>query len=86
MSLDIVNGLFEFGGAIALSRNVVMTFKAKEVKGISILSTAWFSSWGIFNCLFYPSLGQYWSFVAGAMVALVNTVWVGQMIYYSRKK
>ena len=84
LSLDIINGLFEFGGAIALSRNVWITYKAKEVKGISIISTIWFSLWGYFNCCFYPSLGQHWSFIAGVLVATINTIWVGQMIWYKK--
>lgn len=81
---DIINAAFEFMAAIMLARNCWFTYKAKKTEGISILSSIFFCSWGFWNIYFYPHLGQSLSFIAGIMVTVVNTVWVGQMIYYRR--
>jgi hypothetical protein len=86
LKLDIVNGLFEFCGSLMLARNVLLTYRAKQVKGVSLLATSYFMSWGIFNILYYPSLNQHWSFLGGICVAVVNSVWVGQIVYYNHKE
>jgi len=85
MSPDRVNALFELIAAIMLARNCLFTYRAKRIEGVSILSTIFFASWGYWNVFYYPHLGQQWSFVMGLAVTIVNTVWVGQMIYYTRR-
>ena len=84
MSADMVNAAFEFIAVVMLTRNCWFTYKAKKVEGVSILSTLFFASWCYWNLFYYPHLGQMLSFFAGALVTLVNTVWVAQMIYYRR--
>lgn len=85
LNLDVINACFEACGAITLLKSCWMTFKAKSTVGISALQVAFFSGWGYFNCFYYPSLNQSYSFVAGLCLAIVNTFWVGQIIYYRRK-
>jgi len=56
----------------------------KQVKGVSWVHASFFSVWGIWNLYYYPSLGQWNSFLGGIGIVTVNTIWVGLMIYYSR--
>ena len=83
MKLDVINGMYEFCGSLMLLRNVLLTYRAKQVKGVSIIATAYFMSWGVFNVFYYPSLGQHWSFLGGLCIAAVNAVWLGQILYYN---
>jgi uncharacterized membrane protein YfcA len=83
---DFINGMFELFAGLFLTLNVIKLYKDKEVKGVSVISVAFFASWGYWNCYFYPSLNQWWSFVGGIGVVIMNSIWVGQMIYYGRKK
>jgi len=85
MNLDIINGLFESCGALMLSRSVWMTYKAKKTEGVSILAIIYFSSWGLFNLFYYPSLNQPFSFLGGCLCTLTNLIWCGQIFYYRRK-
>lgn len=82
---DIINALFEFFGGCFLWLNVRRLLKDKQTKGVSILSTAFFASWGIWNLYFYPSVGAGWSFIAGINIVIANIVWVVLMVYYSRR-
>jgi len=84
MSPDVINGLFETCGGLFCLLNVYRTRRDKAVKGVSVLATAFFASWGWWNLYYYPSLGQWMSFVGGVFLVLVNTVWVSQLIYYSK--
>lgn len=81
---DLVNGAYEFGGGLMLLRNVRQLHRDKQVRGVSVLTAAFFASWGWWNLYYYPHLGQWTSFVGGILVAAVNLVWVGQMVYYTR--
>lgn len=84
--LDLVNGAFESLGGIFLFLNVLRVLKDKSVKGISIVPTAFFSVWGVWNLFYYPSLDQWASFFGGALVVVMNTIWVSLAIYYARRK
>ena len=81
---DTVNGVYEMGGAVALAWNCVTTYKDKEIKGLSIASMIFFTSWEYWNLYYYPSLNQWMSTVGDAVMVLFNTIWLGQAIYYSR--
>lgn len=82
---DIVNGVFEFVGGILLWVNVRQLRKDKEFKGISILPTTFFMTWGYWNLYFYPSVGAWWSFFGGLNVVVANTVWVILMFKYRKR-
>lgn len=82
MSGDIVNALFEVGAVIALSFHIRAILKAKRVVSVSIVPIVFYSCWGAWNLVYYPSLGQTWSFVAGVGVFAVNTAHVALMAYY----
>lgn len=82
---DLINGLYEAGGGLMLIRNVRQLHRDKQVRGVSVLTSAFFASWGWWNLFYYPHLGQWLSFTGGVLVTAVNAVWVGQMLYYTRR-
>ena len=81
---DLINGLFEFGGAIVSWINVFKLFKDKEIKGVYWPMWIFFSSWGIWNLFYYPSLKQYISFFAGIFLVSGNIVWVFLAFKYNK--
>lgn len=84
MSFDHANAFFELGAAALLWLNVAKILREKKVAGVSVIPTAFFTLWGFFNLVYYPSIGQYWSAVAAGAVAVVNTIWVFLAIRYER--
>lgn len=85
MNFDLINGLFELGGAILLWLNVMRLHRDKCVRGVHPAPTVFFACWGLWNLLYYPSLGQWFSTAGGAMLVIVNIIWIAQMVYYERK-
>lgn len=85
MNPDVVNGLFEFCGSLALWRNVLQLYRDKQLKGVHWAATAFFMTWGYWNLYYYPALDQWWSLYGGVSIVAANTVWLGQMAYYSRR-
>ena len=87
MSLpDLINGLFELSGAYFLGLNVIQMYKDKVLKGYNWKATVFFTSWGMWNLFYYPHLGQWLSFAGGCAIVTVNTVWLGQIAYYARRR
>lgn len=82
MSNDLINGLFEFSGAIFILRNIILLLEEKCVNGVSAISTLYFTSWGCWNLYYYPSLHQMISFWGGVALAITNGIWVILMVYY----
>lgn len=85
MSPDVFNGFFEFAGSIMVWNNVDRLYKDKKVKGVSIATTGFFTSWGLWNLFYYSNLNQWCSLIGGISLAVANVVWFSQMIYYRRK-
>lgn len=83
--MDSINSLFEFGGGFFVLLNCIKLHADKQVKGVSFVATAFFMVWGWWNIIYYPALDQWVSAIGAGSVAVVNTVWLGQMIYYMRK-
>lgn len=81
---DNINGSFELYGGIAIFMNCWQLYKDKEVKGVNIWSTIFFNTWGIWNLYYYPSLGQWASFLGGVVITIGNTMWVSLMVHYLR--
>ena len=82
---DIINGSFEFIAGFLLWNNVRVLHKDRQVRGVSILTTAFFSLWGFWNLIYYPFLGQWFSAIAGINVVAANSTWVILMIRFKRK-
>jgi hypothetical protein len=80
---DLVNGLFELLGALFVLNNCRAVLRDRAVKGVSILSTAFFTAWGFWNLYFYPHLGQWWSFIGGAVLVAANVAYVALLMRFS---
>lgn len=85
MIADMINGSLEFGGAFAIFLHVKQLYKDKAVAGVNVKATAFFMFWGFWNLFYYPSLEQWWSLTGGLAIVILNTFWLGQMLYYTRK-
>lgn len=81
---DLVNASFELFGGFFIFRNCFFLWRDKLVKGVSVLSTVFFTGWGFWNLYYYPSLGQWVSFLGGLLITLGNVFYVSLMIYYRR--
>ncbi len=79
---DLVNGLFESGGAVTSLLNCWQLYKDKEVKGVVWQLTLFYSLWGLWNLYYYPHLGQWLSFAGGCMIVTFNITWVCQVVWY----
>lgn len=79
---DFINGLFEILGGLFILLSCRRLRADKAVHGVSLLHIAFFNSWGFWNLGYYPSLGQWWSFVGGLGVVTANTTWLCMLIYY----
>ena len=42
----------------------------------------WLRGGGLWNLIFYPFLGQWWSFAGGVFLVTMNFIWFGQLYYY----
>lgn len=81
---DLINGCFEVGGGFILLFNVRQLYRDKQVKGVHLAPTAFFTSWGLWNLFYYSNLDQWFSFAGGISLVLINMWWLILMAYYSR--
>ena len=80
---DIVNATFEFCAGFAVLNHCRVLIRDQEVKGISLLSIAFFTAWGFWNLFYYPHLGQIWSFLGGLFIVTANMLWLALLVFYS---
>lgn len=71
---DHVNAFFEGGGALLQTLNVRQLLHDKTVRGVHWGPLSFWTAWGCWNVVYYPSLGQWWSFAGGVSVVAVNAV------------
>ena len=83
MTPDIVNALFELAAAGFVLNHCRVLRRDRVARGVSLLSTVFFTAWGAWNIVFYPAVGAFWSFVAGLAVLAANCLWAG-MIFKTR--
>lgn len=84
MWADFTNGVFELVGGLLILNHCRAVLRDKAVAGVSIFSTAIFTSWGFWNLYYYPSLGQWWSFTGGLLIVGANCLWVYLMLKYRK--
>jgi len=82
---DLINGLFEIGGAFAISLSIAKLLKDKKLVGYHWGTLVFFTSWGYWNLWYYPHLGQWFSLVAGVLVTIVNSVYLWLIFHFRRK-
>lgn len=79
---DLINGSFEaLAGAMVLNHCRVL-YAEKMVRGVSVLSSCFFTLWGMWNLYYYPVLNQPLSFYGGMVVVAANALYVGMMVHY----
>ncbi len=83
---DLINGLFELGGAVVSWINVYKLYKDKVISGVYWPMWIFFSSWGLWNLIYYPSVGHYISFYAGIVLVSGNITWSVMAYKLSKKK
>jgi hypothetical protein len=86
MSPDMINGMFELTGAFLVGNHCRAVMRDRSVKGVSIMSTAIFTLWGLWNIFFYSNLSLPYSFTGSILLMLVNAIYVSLMIYYRYKE
>jgi hypothetical protein len=72
---DAINAAFELGGALLIWANVRQLWRHKAVRGVFAPVFVFYTLWGFWNCIFYPAIGQWLSFYAGAGTTLGNLTW-----------
>ena len=85
VTLDQANAGFEFAGASLRTLDCYRLYQAKRFQGGSLFTALFFFLWGLFNTVFYPSLGQTWSLVAAVLLTAVNGLWISMAVFYNRK-
>jgi hypothetical protein len=83
---DLLNGLFEAGGALMAWRNALQLRRDRAIKGVYWPIYFFYTGWGFWNLLYYPALGQWFSFGAGAVLALGNLAWIWQATLLWRRE
>lgn len=82
---DIINGAFEFAGAMAGFWNVVVICRQKQVRGFAPLAYIYFTLWGAWNIYYYPHLNQWFSLAGTIAITISNGLFAGLAIYFSRR-
>jgi hypothetical protein len=83
---DKINGLFELTGGLFILLHCIKLYKDKKVRGVSFVATGYFVLWGYWNIYYYPFLEQWASFIGGLTIVVMNSVWIGMMIYYMKRE
>lgn len=86
MNGDLVNALFECGGAGFCLLSILRLRRDREVRGVSWLHAGFFVGWGWWNVWFYPSVGLWYSWAGGLLLAATNTTWLGQLIWHEFRR
>ena len=79
---DLFNGLFELFGGFLYILNIRILLREKVVHGISLVPTAFFTSWGFWNLFYYSNLDQWFSFAGGILLVLTNGFWLYLALKY----
>lgn len=82
MTPDMINGLIEFAGGLFVLNHCRIAWRDKAVRGVSLLSVAFFTSWGMWGLYYYPSLEQWWSFRGCMFIAAANLLWLSLLLRY----
>lgn len=82
MVADYVNAFFEGGGAVVQLLNVRQLLRDKTVRGVHWIPLLFWTAWGFWNTVYYPMLGQWWSFAGGLCVVACNVAYLALMWRY----
>lgn len=77
---DLINGSFELVGAWFTWRNYVQLRRDRVLRGVYWPTSAFFAAWGLWNLVYYPALGQWFSFMGGVLLVAGNVAWVAMAV------
>ncbi len=86
MNPDYINAIFMFTGAFFTWKNTSILYRDKEIKGIYLPTTVFFSMWGLWNLIYFPILHQWFSFIGGIFLVSGNITWIILALKYQKKK
>lgn len=81
---DLINGLFELFGGMLILINIRQVLHDRMVRGVHWLPLSFFTAWGFWNIFFYWNLGQYFSWMGGIVMVVLNTWWLCLLIYFKK--
>ena len=79
---DKINSGFELAGGFFLMLSIFQVLNDKTVAGVNPIHVGFFVLWGYWNLYYYRSIKQPWSFVASILITVMNTIWLGLLLYY----
>jgi uncharacterized membrane protein YfcA len=82
--IDIINAIFEVFGGIFAILNCIQLYKDKQVKGISIISAIFFTTWSMWVIYFYYKTENLYSMYASILIGLSEIMWLAMWVYYYR--
>lgn len=83
---DCINGLFELAGGFFMLNHCSVLYAHKSVRGVSLLSSVFFLTWGIWNLYYYPALHQPISFYGALFISNASLFYIGMMLHYRRRE
>ncbi len=83
--MDMINAAFEFGGFLAVIPSIMAVLRDKRVHGVSILTPLFFTSWGLWNIIYYPHLDQIWSAWAAILLSVANTIYLALLFHFRER-
>ncbi|MCX6159238.1 MAG: hypothetical protein NTY74_14755 [Ignavibacteriae bacterium] len=83
---DFINTLFQFFGSAAAMSNILKIRKDKQVKGISVWASLFFSMWGLWSLYYYNASEHSINFYYFALLSLLNIIWLVMAFYYKLTK
>lgn len=83
---DLINAGFESMAGVFVFLSAWRVYKDKEVRGVSAWMVVFMLAWGLWNLIYYPSLGQWGSFYGGLSVAAANITWISLILYYRKPR
>jgi hypothetical protein len=79
---DAINGGFELLAGFFVLNHCRVLHAHKAVRGVSMVSVAFFTLWGLWNPFYYSALQQPLSFYGGIFVVAANALYLGMMFSY----
>ncbi|WP_167632472.1 hypothetical protein [Mariprofundus ferrooxydans] len=80
--MDAINALFEFGVFLAVVPSILALLRDRQVRGMSLLTPLFFTSWGFWNIFYYPHLDQFWSAAAAVLLTITNSIYLVLLLKY----
>lgn len=84
MTPDSINCLFEAGGSLLICLNIRQLLRDRRVAGVHWAPTAFFTTWGIWNLVWYEQISAPLSWWGAVAIVVANAVWLGLVLKYRR--